>query len=278
VNSPKLLQLSGIGPAGLLREAGVPVVHDLPGVGENLRDHLTTRIVARAQGTRTINESSRGWRLGLEMLKWATGRPSILSLSPSLVHVFCKSRRDLERTDTQVLFTPGSYQEGKVYVLEEEPGMSAGARAQRPYSSGYVRVRSNDPIEAPAIQPNYLVDERDQVGMVTALKLARRLLQTEAMRPYFVRETLPGDAVSTDDEWLDYARQRGGTGYHLVGTCAMGPAANPDAVVATDLRVHGMERLRVVDASIMPLLPSANTMAASLMIAEKAADAIREPA
>ena len=114
-----------------------------------------------------------------------------------------------------------------------------------------------------------------QAGMVVALKLARRLLQTDAMRPYVDQETLPGPAVTTDDEWLDYARARTGTAYHLGGSCRMGPAAAPDAVVGTDLRVHGIEGLRVVDASVMPMLPSANTQAATLMIAEKAADAIR---
>lgn len=274
-NSPKLLQLSGIGPAQVLRDAGVETVHHLPGVGENLRDHLTTRIVARARNARTINEVSRGWRLGAEVLKWLVGRPSILAMSPSLVHVFCKSRPELTRADTQVLFTPGSYQDGKIYVLDEHPGMSAGARSQRPFSSGYVRIRSADPMEDPMLQPNYLADERDQVGMVVALKLARRLLQTDAMRPYVDQETLPGPDVSTDDEWLDYARARTGTAYHLGGSCRMGPASAPDAVVGTDLRVHGFEALRVVDASVMPMLPSANTQAATLMIAEKAADAIR---
>jgi choline dehydrogenase len=276
VNSPKLLQLSGIGPAALLREAGVETMLDLPGVGENLRDHYTVRIVARAKNARTINEVSRGWRLGGEVLKWLAGRPSILALSPSLVHVFCKSQPELQRTDTQVLFTPASYQEGKVYVLDEHPGMSCGARSQRPYSTGWVRIQSADPKADPFLQPNYMTHEADQTGMVVALKLARRLLQTDSMRPYLDQETLPGAQVSSEDEWLDYARQRGGTGYHVVGTCSMGPAVNPQAVVGADLRVHGIEALRVVDASVMPLLPSANTLAATLMIAEKAADAIRE--
>ena len=275
LNSPKLLQLSGIGPAALLREVGIAPVLDLPGVGENLRDHFTIRIVARAKNARTINELSRGWRLGAEVLKWMAGRPSILALSPSLVHVFAKSRPELKRTDLQVLFTPASYQEGKVYVLDEFPGMSAGARPQRLASTGWVRIRSADPLADPAIQPNYLVDAQDQAATVLSLKLARRLLQTEAMRPLVDRETLPGDAVTTDDEWLDYARQRAGTAYHLGGSCCMGPATTPGAVVGPDLRVHGVQGLRVADASVMPLLPSANTAAASLMIGEKAADLIR---
>lgn len=275
LNSPKLLQLSGIGPAALLREFGIAPVLDLPGVGENLRDHFTVRIVARAKGVRTINELSKGWRLGAEVLKWMTGRPSILALSPSLVHVFAKSRPELKRTDLQVLFTPASYQEGKIYVLDDFPGMSAGGRPQRLASTGYVRIRSPDPLADPEIQPNYLADERDQAATVLSLKLARGLLQTESMRPFLDRETLPGPEVTTDEEWLDYARQRAGTAYHLGGSCCMGPATTAGAVVAPDLRVHGIDGLRVADASIMPLLPSANTAAASLMIGEKAADAIR---
>ncbi len=278
LNSPKLLQLSGIGPEALLREAGIAPVLDLPGVGENLRDHFTVRIVARAKDARTINELSKGWRLGAEVVKWLAGRPSILALSPSLVHVFAKSSPELRRTDLQVLFTPASYQEGKVYVMDDFPGMSAGARPQRLASTGWVRIRSADPMVDPAVQPNYLADERDQAATVQSLKLARRLLQTEARRPYLDQETLPGKAVTTDDEWLDFARQRAGTAYHLGGSCRMGPFAAEGAVVGTDLRVHGIQGLRVADASIMPLLPSANTAAASLMIGEKAADAIRAAA
>ena len=275
LNSPKLLELSGIGSPDVLAAAGIPVVHALPGVGENLRDHLTTRIVARATpGTRTINEVSRGWRLGREIARWIAGQPSILALSPSLVHVFTHSAPGMNRTDLQVLFTPASYQEGKVYVLDEHPGMSCGARPQRPQSTGTVHVRSADPRALPAVQPNYMVHEADRTGMVAALRLARRLLQTEAMRPFVAQETLPGPQVETDDEWLDYAMRVGGTGYHVVGTCAMGPAADGRAVVSPELRVHGFEGLRVADASVMPLLPSANTMAAALMIGEKAADLI----
>lgn len=275
LNSSRLLELSGIGAHSVLAAAGIPVLLDRPGVGENLRDHFTARIVARATpGTKTINEASRGWRLAREVARWAAGQPSILSLSPSLVHVFTHSAPGMNRTDLQVLFTPASYQEGKVYVLDEHPGMSAGARPQRPLSTGSAHVVSNDPFALAAVQPNYMVHEEDRQGMVKALRLARRLLETPAIRPFVAYETSPGPQVQTDDEWLDYAGRVGGTGYHLVGTCSMGPASNRQAVVGPDLRVHGLERLRVVDASIMPLLPSANTMAASLMVAEKAADMI----
>ena len=275
LNSPKLLQLSGVGPAPLLQELGIHVVNDLPGVGENLRDHYTVRMAARAKNVVTINELSRGWRFGLEMVKWLAGYPSIMALSPSLVHVFWKSHPQLSRADIQVLFTPASYKEGKTYVLDDAPGMSCGGRQQRPHSAGTVRIRSVDPQVDPIIQPNYLADPKDQKVIVSALRLARRLMATDAMRQYFAFETVPGPQVTTDDELLDFARSRGSTAYHLVGTCKMGPRSDPMAVVDPQLKVYGTENLRVADASVMPQVPSANTLAATLMVAEKAADMIR---
>ena len=275
LNSPQLLQRSGIGPAAWLQQAGIAVRHDLPGVGENLRDHYTVRMTARVKDITTFNELSRGWRRGVEIAKWLVGAPSIISLSPSLVHVFWMSCPELARGDIQVLFTPGSYKEGKTYELDDAPGMSCGARQQRPFSAGHVRIRSADAGAAPSVQPNYLADPRDQAVIVRALKLARRLMTTRAVSPYFSHELLPGAAVNSDDEWLDFARQRGSTAYHLVGTCKMGPQGDAMAVVDEQLRVRGLHHLRVVDASVMPQVPSANTLAATLMVAEKAADMIR---
>ena len=275
LSSPKLLQLSGVGSSALLQAFGIAVVSDLPGVGENLRDHYTVRMAARAKNATTINELSRGWRFGIEVIKWLAGQPSIIALSPSLVHVFWKSQPELSRGDLQVLFTPASYKEGKTYELDDAPGMSCGARQQRPFSSGYVRIRSADPQAYPAVQPNYLVDPRDHHVIVSALRLARRLMATSAMAPYLSFETVPGAGMTTDDELLDFARTRGATAYHLVGTCKMGPDSDPMAVVDSQLRVRGTQRLRVVDASVMPQVPSANTLAATLMVAEKAADLIR---
>ena len=274
LNSPRLLQLSGIGDAARLQALGIPVVGHLPGVGENLRDHYTVRLVARVKNAATINERAHGWRLGIEVARWLAGRPSIIGLSPSLVHIYWKSRPELARGDVQVLFTPASYKEGRTYELDDAPGMSCGARQQRPHSAGHVRITAADPSAMPTVQPNYLHDERDQRVLVAALKLGRQLLCTSAMAPYLQAELLPGAAVQRDDEWLDYARQRGSTAYHLVGTCRMGPADDAMAVVDPQLRVRGTEGLRVVDASVMPQVPSANTLAATLMVAEKAADLI----
>ncbi len=276
VNTARLLQISGVGPVGLLASLGVTVVHALAGVGENFRDHYAVRAVARARpGVETLNELSRGPKLAMQVARWATGRPSILAVSPSHVHVFWQSFAGLDAPDMQCVFTPGSYAAGKVYVLDDYPGMTAGGWQHRPESTGHVRARSTDVFEDPVIDPNYLADPMDRRVMLAALRLVRRLLATPEMAPFVERETLPGPQARTDDELLDFARGNGSTCYHLIGTARMGPATDPGAVVDDQLRVHGMEGLRVADASIMPSMPSANTYATTLMIAEKAADMIR---
>ncbi len=275
LNTARLLQISGIGPAALLQEIGVPVLHELAGVGENFRDHYSVRVVARAKGGQTMNELSRGPRLAGQIARWVTGRPSILALSPSHVHVFWKSDPSISGADLQAVFSPASYKEGFVGLLDDFPGMSCGVWQHRPESTGYVRARSRDPFTDPAIQPNYLQHRTDQRAMIGGLRLARRLLHTPQLAPYLDRETLPGPGVESDDDLLGFARQYGGTVWHLIGTARMGPATDPTAVVDDHLRVHGLERLRVVDASIMPSMPSANTYASTIMIAEKASDMIR---
>jgi choline dehydrogenase len=275
VNSPKILQLSGIGPAGLLADLGVSVRVPVEGVGENLRDHYSVRMTARARNVLTINEYARWPRLPVEVAKWLGKKPSVLAICPTIAFVHGKSHPDLEDADLRILFTPGSYQDGKTYVLDDYPGMTCGAAQPRPESSGYVRAVSRDPAEAPVVQPNYLAAEADQRITLAGLRLARAILNRQELSQYYDTETLPGPDVQSDDELLDFARRRGNTGYHLVGTCRMGPATDGRSVVDDELRVHGVENLRVIDASIMPMLPSANTFASTIAIAEKGADLIK---
>ncbi|PMN92296.1 GMC family oxidoreductase [Enterovibrio norvegicus] len=275
VNTAKLLQISGIGDTQLLDEIGVPTVHHLPGVGNNLRDHYGVRMVSRVKGIRTINNMAQGPRLLLEIGRWLLRKPSLLAVSPSLAHVFWKSDEAMDKPDLQFVFSPASFREGVVGLLDKKPGMTTGVWQERPESTGYVRARSANPFETPIVQPNYLAHEKDQQVLLAGMRLARRLMQTSALAPYFDHETAPGENVQTDDELLEFARKNGTTVYHLIGTARMGPKSDPDAVVDAQLRVHGLEGLRVVDASIMPTMPSANTNAATMMIAEKAADMIR---
>ncbi|EJO28518.1 GMC family oxidoreductase [Achromobacter marplatensis] len=275
INTPKLLQLSGLGPAELLREHGIPVVCDLPGVGENLSDHYSVRIVARVKNSQTMNELVKGLNLAGQISRWLFKRPSIMALSPSLLHYFWKSRPELTAPDLQGVFTPASYKEGYVGVLDDFPGMTAGVWQHRPDSRGQVRIRSADPLQDPVILANYLADERDQQTLVRGIRLARRLLQSQALAPYFDSEALPGPLCESDSELLDFARRFGVSSYHVNGTARMGPAGDKYAVVDAQLRVHGVENLRVIDSSVMPAMPSANICAATMMIGNKAADLIR---
>jgi choline dehydrogenase len=279
-NSPKLLQLSGVGPGALLQTHGIGVRHPLPGVGENLSDHYTPRIVARAKGSLTINNLANGPRLLGEIAKWALGRPSILGLSAALVYAFGKSRPELNAPDFTVIFSPASYREGFLGKLDAYAGMTSGAWQMRPLSTGHVRITSADPLAAPLIQPNYLAHEEDRRVLLAAIRTARRILATPELAPYYEREQQPGPDQRSDDELLDFARRYGVSCYHFAGTCRMGPASDPSTVVDHELKVHGLEALRVVDASIMPSMPSANTYASTLAIAEKASDLIlgRSPA
>ncbi len=272
VNSPHLLQLSGVGRAQDLRDVGIVPVHDLPGVGASLQDHFATRVAHRVVLGRTLNERARGPRLWWEVANWlATGR-GVLSLSPAHVGAFIRSRPGLDAPDLQIVFTPASYSEGVTGTLQPFPGMTCGVWQMRPHSRGSVRARSADPDVAPAIQPNYLAEEADRIAAVDGLRWARRLLSSAALAPYRGVETVPGPEAQTDEALLAYARARGSTVYHAIGTCRMG--IDPGAAVGPDLRVHGLDGLRVVDASVMPAMVSANTNAATLMIAEKASDMI----
>jgi choline dehydrogenase len=274
-NTARLLQISGVGPAGLLKSLGVPVRHELRGVGENLKDHFSVRIVMQAKkGTVTLNELARGPRLAGQILRWLVGRPSILATVPSHVYAFLKSDDALDVPDLQFMFSPASYKEGRNYVFDDYPGMTAGVSPHRPQSSGWVRAVSTDVFVDPEIQPNYLKETADHRTIVAGLKLVRKLLSTPQLRPFVDKETLPGPASRSDDELLAFARQYAATGFHLVGTARMGPASDPMAVVDDELRVRGVSDLRIIDASVMPDITSGNTYAPTLMIAEKGADLV----
>lgn len=273
-NSPQLLMLSGIGPKAQLDAHGLPHNHILAGVGEGLQDHYTSRTVARVKNIKTINEQVKGFALAKEAVKYLVARKGILALSPTLVYLFWHSGVTAESSDLQMTFTPASYKDGVKGVLEDEPGMTVPAWQQRPESRGYVHLRSSNPFDTPLIQTNYLAEELDRRVFVAGMKLARALLKSAALAPYYDYECYPGDDAQTDDELLDAGTQRGQTTFHPGCTCRMGPSSDPNAVVDSALRVHGMAGLRVVDASVMPRMISANLNASTIMIAEKASDMI----
>jgi len=276
VNSAKLLQLSGVGPADLLNQFEIPLVQPLAGVGENLQDHYFVRVAARlSEDAPSLNKISRGPGLLKEIWRWQWGKPSVLGYSPSIAYAFLNSA-DLADSvpDLQFVFTPGSYQPGKVYVLDKFPAATCGFTQQRPLSTGHVRITSNEAHAIPEVQPNYLAHETDREVTLRGVRLSRQFLQSDPLARFFVREEVPGADLQTDDELLAFAKQTGNTGYHLCGSCVMGPSSNDMAVVAADLKVHGLEGLRVIDASVMPRVTSSNTCAASMMIGEKGADLI----
>jgi len=274
INSPQLLQISGVGPVGLLRSLGVDTIHELPGVGENLRDHYAPRFSARVKNVTTINELSRGPKLIGEVIKYFLGGKSIINLSPTMVYGFWHSDEAARNNDLQFIFTPASYKMGVHGLLDEHAGFTVAAWQHRPQSKGWVRALSSDPFEKPLIQPNYLAEEGDRKVLLSAMRLARRLMHTEPMQAYFDFETYPGDKAQSDDELLEAARHVGGSTFHVMGTCRMGPTSDPTAVVDDQLRVHGIDGLRVIDASVMPAMISANLNAATMMVAEKGADLV----
>lgn len=274
VNSPQLLQLSGIGNPAHLDKLGIEVRHALPGVGENLRDHYAPRFSMRVKGIETLNARAKGLNLVGEIVKYLAGGKSIVNLSPSMVYGFWHSDLAVKALDLQFIFTPASFKLGQHGVFDDHPGFTVACWQHRPISKGWVRAKSPDPYQKPIIQPNYLTEDLDRQVTIKAMKLARKLMTTPAMQPYLDGEAYPGTHVQSDDELLDAARQWGSTTYHLMGTCRMGPSTDPTAVVDDELRVHGIHALRVIDASIMPAMLSANLNAATMMIAEKASDLV----
>jgi choline dehydrogenase len=273
IGSPHILQLSGVGDPEHLGRIGVPVVHELRGVGKNMQDHYVARVSYPIVGAQTANERSRGLPLAGEVMRWLFTGKGILTYSPSIVAASAKVLEESATPDVQCTFAPGSFKNGQIGELEDEPGLSAGAWQMRPLSRGYVEAKSNRPGDAPAINPRYLSEEPDRRAIIGGLRLARRIFAAPALKPYVREESFPGMQVNTDDELLDYARHYGGTCYHASCTCMMGGHAM--AVVDDELRVHGIDGLRVIDASVMPAVTSTNTNAPTIMIAEKGAAAIK---
>jgi choline dehydrogenase len=273
-NSPQLLQLSGIGAPDHLTSIGVPVRHALPGVGQNLADHYTARLSFRVRGLVTINQLARGWRLARETVIWLVAGTGALTSGVSTASVFCRSREDRASPDLQLLYAPFSWVGAGPGAFERAPGVTLSVCPTRPESRGTVLARSPDPATAPAIQPNYLAAARDMEVMLDGIRIARRIFAQPAMAPHLVGEIRPGDTASEDAALADFVRQTGGSVHHPVGTCRMGE--DPGAVVDSRLRVRGLQGLRVVDASVMPTLPTGNTNAPTIMIGEKGAAMIRE--
>ncbi|MBV8738731.1 MAG: GMC family oxidoreductase N-terminal domain-containing protein [Alphaproteobacteria bacterium] len=276
INSPHILQLSGVGAPEHLTRVGIPVHHALPGVGQNLQDHYIARVSYPVKGTATINERSRGPALAAEILRYLVTGKGMLTYSASLAAASVKVLEESATPDMQISIAPGSFKDGQIGALDNFPGITAGAWQMRPLSRGYVEAKSADPRQAPAINPRYLSDPTDRRAMIGGLRFVRRLFSAPALARYCGTEILPGAQVESDDELLDYARQKGSTVYHATCTCKMG--SDQMAVVDDQLRVHGLEGLRVIDAAVMPTVTSTNTNAPTIMIAERGADLIRRAA
>ncbi|HYD08114.1 MAG TPA: GMC family oxidoreductase N-terminal domain-containing protein, partial [Reyranella sp.] len=276
VNSPHILQISGIGPAEHLKSLGIPVLHDLPGVGANLIDHYVIRLVHRVQGERTVNELARFPGYVPEVFKFFLTGKGALTFGVTTAQVFADSREGLASPDLQLLFTPGSTNTLKFGQLDEKPAMSCVVCVVKPDSRGTIMAASADPLARPAIKPNYFTTRTDELALLGGTRHVRRIFAQPALAKYSLGETSPGPNIKSDDEVLDYARKFGNTLYHPVGTCKMGE--DPRAVVDSRLRVHGIQGLRVIDASVMPTLTTGNTNAPTIMIGEKGAAMIKEDA
>jgi choline dehydrogenase len=274
LNSPQLLLLSGVGPSADLAELGIPVVHDLPGVGRNLQDHYGAIITYKSRLPLTINDIMvNPVRMAMAGLQYLLFRKGPLTISAAQVGAFIRSRPELDSPDIQFLFQTFSHDEYDA-GLHKFSGFANAVCPVRPESRGELTLKSRDPRDPPKMRANYLSAEIDRTTLVAALKLARKVASHPAIAAHIVSEYAPGPGVQTDDEWLGFAREHGLSIAHQVGTCKMGSDAM--AVVGQDLAVHGLAGLRVIDASIMPALISGNTNAPTIMIGEKGADMIKE--
>ncbi len=276
IGSPQILQLSGVGPGAVLKAAGVEVRHELPGVGANLQDHYQARFVYQCNAAGSLNEiwHSR-WKQMKVGIEYALRRRGLLTIGAGVVGVFAKSRPELETPDVQFHFIPLS-SDGAGKGLHSFPGVISSVCQLRPESRGTLRITSTDPSAKPAIVSNYLQADADQRVLLDAMRMNRRIVAQKPFADIVVSEKSPGFDIDSDAGLMRFARETGTTIYHPCGTAKMGRDAN--AVVDARLCVHGLTGVRVVDASIMPTMTSGNTNAPTIMIAEKAADMIREDA
>jgi len=275
IGSPKLLMQSGIGPAEHLRSVGVQVLHDLRGVGSNLQDHLDLFVIAECTGDHTYDKYNKphhaAWA-GLQYLLFKKG-PVASSLFETGGFWYAERENQARSPDIQFHLGLGSGIEAGMAKLQNA-GVTLNTAYLRPKSRGTVRLASNDPATAPLLDPNYWSDPHDRTMAIKGLRLAREIMSQPALKRYVQAEVLPGGRLGTDEELFDYACANAKTDHHPVGTCRIGPAGDPDSVVTPDLKLIGLEGLRVVDASVMPFVPSCNTNAPTIMVAEKAADHI----
>jgi choline dehydrogenase len=276
IGSPQILLLSGVGPQEQLAEFGIPVVQHLPGVGQSLQDHYSAAIKLKCSFPITLNDvmqsNFKKLKAGLDYFMFRRGPLTVITADVAL---FARTRPELATPDVKLsiaTFSADRPQDG----LHKWPGFTLLVYQLRPDSRGEIRLKSANPVDSPAMRPNYLSAATDQRTIVDGLKLGRELLASSYMQPFIASEYVPGPGVTSDEQLLDYARNNGGTVFHPTSTCKMGTDAM--AVVDAELRVRGVEGLRVVDASVMPTVVSGNTNAATIMIAEKASDLVRQRA
>lgn len=276
IGSPQILQVSGIGPGEVLKDAGVDVVHEMEGVGENLQDHFHARFVYEVTVPASLNNvwHSR-WNQMKAGIEYITSRSGILTIGAGVAGVFAKSHPDLEAPDLQIHFMPLSAV-GPGQGLHSFNGVTSSIAQLRPESRGHIRIKTPDPAEKPAILANYLDQQTDRDVLLRGMHMMRRISSQPSFSQILTSEHAPGPDATTDEDLMAFARKAGTTIFHPCGTCKMG--SDPLAVVDDRLRAHGLDGLRVVDASIMPTMTSGNTNAPTIMIAEKASDMIREDA
>lgn len=277
VQSPKLLELSGIGQGALLQRHGIKVVRDLPGVGENMSDHPNTRLTFQCTKPITINDALQSPVVKVkEGLKWGLMGKGLLSICSAVAHVVMRSSPDEPRPDLKIQLQPFSgkdrYARRPQDGLDPFSGFTVGVMGLRPRSKGWTHIRSADPVEYPKIDPKYLDDPHDARVLLAGIKAVRDVASHPAMRAMIVKETRPGAATTTDAEILDYIRETTQTTWHIVGSCKAG--TDRQAVVDPDLRVHGVGNLRVIDSSVFPTIPSSNTNAPTIALGEKGADIV----